>query len=241
MSKSIFDPTNRSSGILRANRLADSKGTRSTPLLPRLRRIFVRFCVAFTIVILIAQFSPLTPWYAGKLAEGWPTPSHGVLIVLTADEQSDGIIGTVSYWRAVYAVRAWNSGHFSAVVISGGYMDGNKISLAASVGRFLVAYGVPANKIFLEDRSTSTRENALFTKQMVASWPGQKVLLTSEFHMFRARRTFEAVGLHVIPYPFPHALKQWNNPVNHLPVAFGLAYETAKTVRYWTLGWVHLF
>jgi len=220
--------------------LADSKGTHPAPLLPRLRRIFVRFCVVFTVLILIAQFSPLAPWYARKLAEDWPTPDHGVLIVLTADEQADGIIGGGSYWRAVYAVRTWNSGHFSAIVISGGYTSGSKFSLAASVGRFLVAYGVPANKIFLEDRSTSTRENALFTKQIVSSWPGQKVLLTSEFHMFRARRTFEAAGLHVIPCPFPDALKHWDNPINHLPVTAGLLFETAKTIRYWMLGWIRL-
>jgi hypothetical protein len=58
--------------------------------------------------------------------------------------------------------------------------------------------------------------------------------------MFRARRTFEAVGLHVIPCPFPDALKHWSNPVDHLPVTVGLLIETAKTIRYWALGWIHL-
>jgi len=97
-----------------------------------------------------------------------------------------------SYWRAVYAIRAWREGHFRAVVVSGWHTSGGHLSLAAVIGQFLTAYGIPKDKIFLEERSISTRENAVFIKQMVAAWPGTKVLLTSDVHMFRARRAFEA-------------------------------------------------
>ena len=207
---------------------------------PGVRRIFVRFCVVFTLVLLTAQFSPLTPWYARALAGAWNDPDGDILIVLSNDQQPDGMLGPVSYGRAVYAVRAWRHGHFRAVVVSGGPTEGSHTSLASAIGRFMIAYGVPADRIFLEERSTSTRENALFTKEIIASWPGRKVLLTSDIHMFRARRVFEAIGLPVAPRPYPDVLKQWNNPVYRLAGAWGLVTETCKIGGYWVRGWIHL-
>jgi uncharacterized SAM-binding protein YcdF (DUF218 family) len=207
---------------------------------PTFKRCFVRFCVTFTIVLMVAQFSPLAPWYARALAGAWNDPDGDILIVLSAEEQPDDIIGPVSYGRAIYAARAWREGHFRAVVVSGGHTQGGHLSLAAVLGRFLVAYGVPADRVFLEERSVSTRENALFTRDMIASWPGTKVLLTSDQHMFRARRAFETVGLHVLPRPYPDVLKQWNNPVYHIPEVWGLLFETAKIAWYWQRGWISL-
>jgi uncharacterized SAM-binding protein YcdF (DUF218 family) len=141
--------------------------------------------------------------------------------------------------RAIYAVRAWREGHFRAVVVSGGRTKGGDLSLAAVIGRFLVAYGIPKDRVFLEERSTSTRENALFTKQMIGSWPGRKVLLTTDAHMFRARRTFESVGFTVAPRPFPE-VPRLNNPIDRFSEAWSLYLETIKIVYYWQRGWIHL-
>lgn len=203
-------------------------------------RAFVRFCIAFTIVVLIVELTPLAPWYARALAGSWTDPDGDILIVLSADEQPDGFAGPASFGRALYAVRVWRTGHFRAVVVSGGHTQGATGSLAAAIGDFLVAYGVPRDRVFLEERSTSTRENALFTSRMIGSWPGRKVLLTSDYHMFRARRAFEAAGLHVEPRPFSDVLKRWNNPVYRIPEAWNLIVETAKIAGYWKRGWIHL-
>ncbi len=209
-------------------------------LLALVKRIFVRFCVVFTVLMLVVQFSPLAPWYARTLAGSWTDPDGDILIVLSADEQPEGFAGPASFGRALYAIRVWREGHFRAVVVSGGRTHGAAISLAAAIGDFLVAYGVPRDQVFLEERSTSTRENALFTSRMIASWPGRKVLLTSDYHMFRARHAFEAAGLTVEPRPFSDVLKRWNNPVYHLPEAWNLALETVKIGWYWARGWIHL-
>lgn len=189
---------------------------------------------------MIVQFTPLVRWYARWLAGPWNDPDGDILIVLSAEEQPDDIIGLISYGRAVYAVRAWREGHFRAVVVSGGHTKGGHLSLAAVIGQFLVAYGIPKDKVFLEERSTSTRENALFTKQLIAAWPGKKVLLTSDSHMFRARRTFEEAGLAVAPRPFPDVLKRVENPIYRLPDAWTLCLETLKIGYYWQRGWIHI-
>ena len=192
------------------------------------------------ILLLVVQFSPVIPWYTHALAGSFDDPDGDILIVLSADEMPDGLIGPSSYLRAIYAVRVWREGHFKAIVVSGGHMSGSHMSLAASIGEFLAGYGIPKDRIFLEERSVSTRENALFTHELIASWPGRKVLLTSDYHMFRARRAFEAAGLSVAPRPFPDILKWWNGPVNRIPEAWTLLIETVKIAGYWQRGWIHL-
>jgi uncharacterized SAM-binding protein YcdF (DUF218 family) len=39
-------------------------------------------------------------------------------------------------------------------------------------------------------------------------FPGRKVLLLSDYHAFRAYRSFRRAGLELVPSPFPDALKR---------------------------------
>ena len=178
-------------------------------------------------------------WYARALAGSWNDPDGDILIVLSADEQPDDMVGRFLTAAQSMPSAPWRAGHFHAVVISGGHPKGTHLSLAAVIGQFLAAYGVPKDRIFLEERSISTRENALFTKEMISSWPGRKVLLTSDAHMFRARRVFESAGLPVAPRPIPDILKRFGNPVYRIPDAWSLLVETGKIAWYWQRGWIH--
>ncbi len=204
------------------------------------RRAAVRACVVFTILVLAVHFTPLVRWWAGGLAHPWEDSDGDILIVLANEQQSDDMLGLVSYWRAVYAVRAWRAGHFRALVVSGGSPKGVHKSMAAVIGDFLICNGIPRDKVFLEEKSLTTRENALFTKQMIGSWPGKKVLLTSDYHTFRALRVFRAAGLEVAPHPFPDVLKQANSIVNRGPCFMTLVMETGKIVYYRARGWISL-
>src|SRR4026209_364096 len=115
-------------------------------------------------------------------------------------------MGDSSYRRAVYAVRAYEEGAFHHIVLSGGGGPGR--SIADAMKEYMVCRGVPADAIITEPFSRNTHENALFTKQLIAKLPGTKVLLTSDYHMTRAHRVFVKAGIHVLPRPFPDALKR---------------------------------
>ena len=54
-----------------------------------------------------------------------------------------------------------------------------------------------------EEKSRNTRENALFTKQLVVALPelDTLILVTSAFHQRRALGCFAKVGLHPIAFP----------------------------------------
>jgi uncharacterized SAM-binding protein YcdF (DUF218 family) len=185
---------------------------------------------------LIATFTPLNSWWIGWLADGWDNPRGDVMVVLGGDSIDDRTLGEMSFWRCVYAVWLWREGHFREVIVSGGH-DNGEPAIARPMHMYLVAHGIPAEAIRMDATSRSTRENALHVAAMIA--PGSKpVLITSDFHMFRARRTFRKAGVEVVAAPIPDALKRNNNWRMRWVVFLGLAEETAKIAGYRWQGWM---
>ena len=64
---------------------------------------------------------------------------------------------------------------------------------------FLLDMGIPDPAMILEDQARTTRENASLTKEIVKD--GAVALVTSAFHMPRAKHLFERQGLEVQTYP----------------------------------------
>ena len=104
--------------------------------------------------------------------------------------------------------------------------------------KLLVSEGVPESAIRVEDRSTSTRENALFTKQLLSGSGGRMLLMTSEYHMFRAFRCFQKADFAVVPVPLPDMLKETAHWEGRWTGFLSLADETAKIAYYWLRGWL---
>ncbi len=191
-------------------------------------RVVFRFIAAglagVGLLFVLVSATPLVGWWAGILAGPWEDPGGDVLIVLGGSLLGDRVIGPSSYWRSAYAVLAWRAGTFRRVVISGGGPVGG--SIAETIRDFLVCQGVPRSAIQVETRSRSTRENALYVTQLLAGVPGRKVLLTSDYHMFRAHRAFENAGLEVLPRPFPDARKRASGWSGRWPALLDLVRET---------------
>jgi uncharacterized SAM-binding protein YcdF (DUF218 family) len=103
---------------------------------------------------------------------------------------------------------------------------------------FLISGGVPASAIVVEGRSRSTRENALYTKPILTALPGRKVLLTSDYHMFRARLVFRKVGIEVIGRPIPDVRKRAVHLSGRWGAFLDLCVETIKLGGYAVRGWI---
>jgi uncharacterized SAM-binding protein YcdF (DUF218 family) len=197
----------------------------------KLARALLYGLAALGLLMVVATFTPLVPWYARALSGDWSDANDGVLIVLGGGTIDKDMLAQGSYWRCVYGARAWQQGKFREVVVSG---EG----VAGLMRDFLVSHGVPASAIRVEDRSSSTRENALFVKAMVAGTPGRKVLLTSDYHVFRARGAFRKAGLEVTTRAFPDALKAATRFERRWPAFLTLCEETVKIVYYKARGWI---
>jgi len=140
-----------------------------------------------------------------------------------------------SYVRSLYAVRAYREHAFPLIVLSGGT---GSPTTASSMRDFLASQGVPASVLRVEERSQSTRENAQYVSGILKAAPGRKVLLTSDYHMYRALRTFRKAGLDVAPRPVPDAFKRSGTLNGRWPAFLDLAEESVKIVYYWMRGWI---
>ena len=184
-------------------------------------------------VWLVVTFTPLVPWWAGQLAQPWGSGKGDVLIVLGGDKLNDSVIGLSSYWRGVYTVRAMRAEHFQRVIITG------ESPLAELMRDFLRAHDIDTSVVEVETRATSTRENAKFTAALLRGRAGGKlVLLTSDFHVFRAYRVFRKMGMDVEPWPVPDVLKRSGARFDRAGLFADLAVETAKVGWYQWKGWI---
>ena len=184
-------------------------------------------------LMLLVTFTPAVRWWAQALNGPWDESRAGTLIVLAADvvQMDTAVIGERSYWRCNYAALLWRSGRFRKFLISG------DSTASEPMRQFLVAAGIPAEAIRLEPRSHSTRENALFTAELLRGEKEPLTLLSSDFHMRRALGAFHKAGLTVRSEPMPDAGKRYQNYAARWPAFLDLCGETAKLVWYKLRGW----
>ena len=197
----------------------------------RLLKLLLLVAGLFLVVI---TFTPIDHWWADALSGRWNQPEGDVLVVLAGSSGADNVIGYGTYLRVQYALAAYQSHPFRKVVVSGG---GTPIPQAHLMRQFLVCQGVPLSAIEVEDSSTTTRENAIYVKKLLGS-PGKTTLLTSDYHMFRAVKTFQKAGLEVTPVPFPDVMKRSEHWAERIPAFVELAEESGKIVYYKMKGWI---
>ena len=196
----------------------------------RLRRGAVFICAALGLTMILATFSPFAAWYARRLAGPWADPKGDILIVISG-ASLDGFPDENTVLRCLYAVLAWREGGFRKIVVSGYRTSTHMRSL-------LIAEGVPPEVVVTEEAATSTHENALCVARLLANDPGTKVLMTSDYHMFRAVRAFRKAGMKVAPRPIPDALKRTGTWLRLWPAFVEEAAESAKIVYYAVRGWI---
>jgi uncharacterized SAM-binding protein YcdF (DUF218 family) len=88
------------------------------------------------------------------------------------------------------------------ILVCGGTFDG-KQPFAVTMKRILVeSAGIPADMVWIESRSRSTHENALYGSEVLREHGVTRVALVVEANsMLRAARSFQKEGITVIPEP----------------------------------------
>lgn len=193
-------------------------------------RALNRLLAAIGLITVLVMSTPMVSWWARAYAGPIELPKGDVLILLSAAADDRGGISYSSYWRARMAVLAWQTGGYKRIVISGGGGPG--------MLNFLIAYGIPREAMVAEWQSSSTRENGIETARLIQGMPGKKVLLTSDFHMYRAIRVFRKLGIEVTPMAAPdvlHATEHWNG---RFPAFETMLAESGKIVYYRLRGWI---
>ena len=75
----------------------------------------------------------------------------------------------------------------TVIIVSGGQGSNEPASEASVMKDYLVARGIDESRILMEDKSTNTSENLLFSSRLYPELAGSSVgIISSDFHIFRA-------------------------------------------------------
>ena len=194
-------------------------------------RTAVRLLATIGFVFLLITFSPFVGWYATKLSRPWSSPEGDVLVVLSSASPNVGVMDISTYWRCFMAVLYYREHPYKEIVVSGR-------DSAPGMKDFLVFNGIPADRIQLENAASNTHENAEYTARILRGVPGRIVLLTSDSHMFRARRCFAKAGLIVSASAVPDTTKRAGEYSARPQLFLREVRETGSIVYYWYRGWI---
>ena len=102
--------------------------------------------------------------------------------------------------RLFHGVRLYKAGKAPRVMLIGGAALEGYVPESKVMTDMAGELGLPQRVLLLEGKSRNTRENAMFTKNVVDSIHCDEALLvTSAAHMPRSMAAFSAVGISVIP------------------------------------------
>lgn len=162
--------------------------------------------------------------------------------MLWYDKEFDRLQFTRSTDRAVQAIELYKRGIIKKIFFTGG--SGSILHPDMKEGifakRFLITMGIPEEDILIENESNNTRENALFTKQIIdtAIPNGKFLLITSAFHMRRSLGCFEKAGLKVDYYSTDRYSGQRKIEFDYLLMPNSQAFEEWKMLIHEMVGFV---
>ena len=188
----------------------------------------------FAGVFVVVTVTPVVSLAIRATEPDWYDGPGDVLIVLGGSKLVPGTgptatLGEDTYVRCVYAASVLRERPFARVIVTGDQGAGE------AMAQFLRGQVTPQPQILIENRARSTDENALRTKQLLianGAANGRLVLLTSDYHAWRARRVFLHAGLAVQVIPVPELVKQANQVLGRWPAFEKLSVELGKDMLY---------
>jgi uncharacterized SAM-binding protein YcdF (DUF218 family) len=153
-------------------------------------------------------------WVASQPLEAWYPPSPpaldgaGAIVVLAAGIRPPDLgvpearLEENTYARCEYGAWLWKRSPQLPVLVCGGTTSYVTTPAAEVMRRAMIAAGVPESLVWMEDRSRSTYENALFGAGFLRQKGIRRVVLVTEaYHMLRSERCFRKQGMDVIAAP----------------------------------------
>jgi uncharacterized SAM-binding protein YcdF (DUF218 family) len=195
-------------------------------------------------------------WWEPQPVKISELPDYELGIVLTGVanleiEPKDRVYLNKGADRVLHTAQLYKLGKLKKILITGGTgkLLGEKFSEANELRKVFLLCGVPDSILILEPDSRNTRENALFSKRVIDSLQlnGTKLLITSAFHMPRAKGCFDKVDLKttIFPVDFNGSLNPgWTPDVWLIPSEkafiswFTLIREWLGYCMYWLAGYI---
>ncbi|MCM1120821.1 MAG: YdcF family protein [bacterium] len=124
---------------------------------------------------------------------GTARPGADYMVVLGAQWKTGGP-SDVLRRRLDRAVEYLRENPATVVVVSGGQGRDEIMPEAEGMRQYLIDAGIEEDRILTEGSSTNTRENLVFSAGLIDSRNGRTVIVTNNFHVFRAVKIAEKQG-----------------------------------------------
>ena len=162
-------------------------------------RMVFTVCLALGILVLGATEALII-----KASFGSPDEEVDYLVVLGAKVNPDG--PSVSLQDRIDAAYKYLDKHPDVIaIVSGGKGGDEPMTEAECMFQGLVAKGIDPERIWLEDKATSTWENLHFSLDLIEEKTGQRPeklgVLSSEYHLFRASLFAQRCGVEFVGVP----------------------------------------
>ena len=169
--------------------------------------LLTALCAILTLTIraIIQDYPPY------RLSDGYSSVplERRAALVLGAKTQ-DNVMSNALRARVDYAIELYHTGQVGAVIFTGGFRDkdpAREWSESALARDYAVQRGVPSERIWIEQRSTTTLENLREAQAIVnAQGFAQVALVSDRWHLARAQAMARDLGLSVVPAPTPYSV-----------------------------------
>lgn len=204
------------------------------------------------------------PFIVNELLLWWEIPPtsistikpHDIGIILTGGTTNEdklpkeNLFLGVSSDRIGQAVELYKNRKIKKILISGGIiaiLGKTQKSEVEEIAKYLIISGVNSKDIFLETKAQNTKENAVNCSRILKKqFPKQSYLLiTSGYHLRRASKCFEKVGISVTPFGANYLSHEPNYyPYHFLPKESYFEYshllfrEIIGYLTYKSFGWI---
>jgi uncharacterized SAM-binding protein YcdF (DUF218 family) len=108
----------------------------------------------------------------------------------------------------------------SKLIVSGGLDTGEQYTEAFVMKEYLIINGIPEQLIIIEDKATSTKENVDFSQKLMSGKSPEVMVVTSDYHLFRASYYANKAGL--TPYRAGASIPLSIVPLTHLREMMGI-------------------
>ena len=151
-----------------------------------------------------------------KAEKGTQNAHCDYLIVLGAGV--NGTTPSLSLRERINAAYTYMVTHPDTIcVVSGGQGNGEDITEALCMFTELTKQGIPEDRIWMEERSTSTLENIVFSLDIIEEKtgvrPGTAGILSSDYHLYRAGMVAQEAG--IAPVCVPAKTDWWHLHLNY--------------------------
>ncbi|SOC02750.1 DUF218 domain-containing protein [Ureibacillus xyleni] len=137
-------------------------------------------------------------WLGEKIENG-KTPvadgSNDYLIILGAKIKPNGNPSLSLQNRLDVAVEYLQTHKHVQVIVSGGQGIDEPATEASVMAQYLIDAGIDPLRIQLEEKSTSTYENLLFSKDYLPEGVNHITIVSNDYHLARAKFLADVVGL----------------------------------------------